>query len=221
MKIFARAEDWNLSKPIETCSLLIERCGDQLHLIFRKQSDNAVFARSIIDLSPLSADGQHELQYYCEEVVDSSRYFCIRITDDKTGREARVGIGFRDRDFASNFRMSLQDYQSSLQRERKAHELQEAYENGGADDVRLSLKDGEKIHVNLGGKSTISKGISQPTAASPVLLKKPPPSPAQQEQLRISLEDMQIPDEIERHGDDSEEDSDCAVADDHDHDSLN
>lgn len=169
------------------------------------------------------------MAYYCEEVVDSSRYFTIRITDDKTGREARVGIGFRERDFASNFRMSLQDYQASLQRERKAYELQEAYVNGGDGEAAavLSLKEGEKIHVNLGGKSTISKDKAAsvggaPTGASPILLKKPPPSPALQEELRISLEGMQIPDDIEeyhRPSHDSDEDSDCAVAD--DTDSLN
>jgi len=229
-----RAEDWNLAKPIETCSLVVQRCDDELQLTFRKQSDDSVFARSVMDLN-----AHDDIQYYCEEVVDSSRYFCIRINDDKSGREARIGMGFRERDYASNFRMSLQDYQASLRRERKAHELQEAYAATAVDDPsggnhdssssNLSLKQGEKIHVNRGGKSTITRGgdggtdgsASNHPSSSPILLKKPPPSPAQQEELRISLEEMQIPDASEGNDDDDEDDSDCAVADDDDHDSLN
>jgi hypothetical protein len=44
-----------------------------------------------------------------DPVVDSSRYFVLRIDDGK-GRHAFIGMGFRDRDDAYNFNATLQDH---------------------------------------------------------------------------------------------------------------
>lgn len=193
------AEDWDLAKPLQTCSLVVERRDDSCIIsLFSKKlkqggpkgaTEDALFALCHIDL-----EGGKKVGQFVESVADSSRYFVVRISDENTGRHASIGMGFRERDDASNFRVALQEYERSLQRERTAEAIHMAYE-GEIDGDRkpspspeignLTLKDGEKIHIDLKGKSTTivempanklasSKGSS---GALP-LLKKPPPSPA-------------------------------------------
>lgn len=140
-------------------------------------------------------------------VIDSSRYFALRISDPKTGREAFIGVGFRERMDATNFKMSLQDYENSLKREEKAAALQRQYEQsqkqqqqpggGGGDsenddedasasalpvqmESKLSLKEGEKIHINLAHSKGKKAGGSTPKQYKKSLsgsysLKLPPP----------------------------------------------
>ena len=124
----------------------------------------------------------------------------VRILDEKTGREARIGFGFRDRDEATDFRESLNYYVKSLRRDEEAAEAMHHYEdNLGA---KLSLQDGEKIHLNLGikkgevKKSTITKSSTPATPdgtkKSPILLKKPPPAPKLDKDVSISFGDIDI-----------------------------
>mmetsp|Transcript_56430 Transcript_56430/g.168879 ORF Transcript_56430/g.168879 Transcript_56430/m.168879 type:complete len:244 (+) Transcript_56430:572-1303(+) len=146
-----------------------------------------------------------KMEHWVEICVDTSRYFVIRISDERTGREAHIGMGFRERNDALNFKMSLQDYESALRRERKAEAIHMHYEEreralsedageGEASSLesppspvasmsKLSLKDGEKIHVNLKKSSERSKRSATSGMISGkivgkggLLLKKPPPS---------------------------------------------
>jgi len=118
-----RADDWNLSEPLKTCSLLVEQHGHVLLLIFRflqKEDDPnslTVFAKAQIDVTAKDNAQKLSMEYFVESVVDSSRYFVVRIVDDKSGREARIGFGFRDRDEATDFREALNFYQKSIRRE--------------------------------------------------------------------------------------------------------
>ena len=59
------------------------------------------------------------MEHYVESVLDSTRFFVIRVTDEKAGREALVGLGFRDRQEANDFRAALEKYQSEIASERK------------------------------------------------------------------------------------------------------
>jgi len=194
-----RADDWNLSEPLKTCSLLVEQHGHVLLLIFRflqKEDDPnslTVFAKAQIDVTAKDNAQKLSMEYFVESVVDSSRYFVVRIVDDKSGREARIGFGFRDRDEATDFREALNFYQKSIRREEEASEAMKQLEATTTAAAKLSLSEGEKIHINLGGnnkneKSTIVSSKSSPgkegnsssssNGASPVLLKKPPPAAA-------------------------------------------
>ena len=130
-------------------------------------------------------------------VVDSSRYFALRISDSNTGREAFIGVGFRERTDATNFKMSIQDFENSLKREERAVALQKQFDksledqsNGECHNLpklfvhsksNLSLKEGEKIHINLKGKPGNSyklfKHSCQVSGISGIALKKPPPPP--------------------------------------------
>lgn len=130
--------------------------------------------------------------------MDSPRYFAVRIKDSKTGREAFIGVGFRERTDATNFRMSIEDYLNSIKREEKAAVLQKEFEQnlslqgqlGGeeAGDAKsetmphpkssLSLKEGEKLHINIKGARASKQS---PRAKKGIVgakgLKKPPPPP--------------------------------------------
>lgn len=149
------------------------------------------------------------MEHWVEAVVDSSRYFVIRISDERTKREAHIGIGFRERNDAMNFKMSLNEYENamrkeslaaSFQMEEDSHMSQEGdgdTDGNGASNSNetdglpivsnLSLKEGEKIHVNIKGGSKKSNrpprktgggsiGGLKPPPSGGLLLRKPPPS---------------------------------------------
>lgn len=200
-----RAEDWNLAKPLATCSLVVARRDNDLCVNIMAERpkkgapqgamENYLFAQSNIHVD--FANPSHKIEHWVNPVVDSSRYFALRIKDDKSGREAFIGVGFRERNDAVNFRMSIEDYINSLKREEKAAELQKEFEQslsvgeklskeGGGADVEklqlpissLSLKEGEKMHINI--KSKRVKPVNQSTKSKTgglIGLKKPPPPP--------------------------------------------
>ena len=53
-----------------------------------------------------------------QPVGDSSRYFAVRVMDEKDGREAVLGLGFREREEAEDFSQCLINYQNAIARER-------------------------------------------------------------------------------------------------------
>lgn len=61
---------------------------------------------------------EDDMEHYIQQVGDSSRYFAVRVTDEKGGREAVIGLGFRERDEAADFRQCLMNYQNAIRRER-------------------------------------------------------------------------------------------------------
>ena len=208
-----RAEDWNLAKPLNTCSLEVVRRDNDLciNIMAERPKKNAppgamesyLFAQSNIQVEVNNP--AHKIEHWVNPVVDSSRYFAVRIKDSKSGREAFIGVGFRERTDATNFRMSIEDYINSLKREEKAARLHEEFEQsltlekegggGDADSVEklplpkssLSLKEGEKLHINIksskqGGANTSyqrksSKGKAGTGGGGLLGLKKPPPPP--------------------------------------------
>lgn len=188
------AEDWNLAKPLQTCSLLVERRDDILFVEFLlvppsstttpqqqlSSSQTTVFAVSQIDLSSTSPNPN--IQYYVEQVVDSSRYYSIKIMGTG-GKQATIGFGFRERDESIDFKEAIQYYEQSMKRSTEAET-----------STKLSsftvpkLADGEKIHIQVSKKKdgdndkklrqsspTGSSVQKKTTSGLPLLLKKPPP----------------------------------------------
>ena len=107
-----------MTKPLQCVSLRIERRGHALLLVFTyvqgTQSKSKLFALCAIDL----VEKEHPLEHYVEAVLDSTRYFVVRVTDEKAGREALIGLGFREREEAADFRAALAKYESEIARER-------------------------------------------------------------------------------------------------------
>ena len=49
-----------------------------------------------------------------EAVLDSSRYFVLRVVDAASGKHAYLGMGFQERTEAFDFQVSLQDWQKCV-----------------------------------------------------------------------------------------------------------
>ena len=162
---------------------MVERRGDQLILdFFTTDNGSKLFAQSIVDCSikENSDKPPKSIQYWLEQVVDSSRYFTLRILGTQ-GREATIGIGFRDREQATDLRESMQHYETAMRREQELA-------NSTLQYTIPKLAEGEKIHIKTGknyhdGSSVSSKPSAKNHSTNskkngvPLLLKKPPPSP--------------------------------------------
>jgi hypothetical protein len=114
------ADEWNLKKPLQQCSLRVERRGDLLLIVFTYKKEgtqgSTLFALCKIDLV---ASG-FEMEHYAKQVADSSRYYAVRVTDEKGGREAVIGLGFREREEAQDFAQCLANYTSAIARDKAA-----------------------------------------------------------------------------------------------------
>ncbi|KAI9745603.1 MAG: hypothetical protein M1818_001137 [Claussenomyces sp. TS43310] len=129
-----------------------------------------------------------------EQVLDSSRFFAMRVQDDE-GRKAVLGIGFEERSEAFDFSVALQEIRKTLG-------FDSSSRTGGSQGRKpikekelpkkdFSLKEGETIVVNIGSKAgrgrragversqdTGSMGLSLPPPPAGGLL--PPPPSAQE-----------------------------------------
>ena len=85
-----------------------------------------------------------------DRCVDSSRYFVLRI-ENANGRHMFIGMAFNERNDAFDFNTSLED----AARERKAAKEAPVKLPGLAKDY--SIKEGEKIRVNIKNISSKSK----------------------------------------------------------------
>ena len=134
------------------------------------------------------------METYVDAVIDSSRYFALRCEDAKSGRHVYVGVGFRERNHATDFKSALQDYVGGIRREKEAEKMRmEAadVDEGGsavAPMQDLSLKEGEKIQISIGGREPkAKKEKKKPGAGGEGFLLKPPPQSADESKIRIPL----------------------------------
>jgi hypothetical protein len=122
------ADEWNLRKPLEECSLRIERRGDVLLIVFsfHKEGSGAslLFALTKVEI----ADTNFPIEHYVQPVGDSSRYFVVRVTDENGGREAVIGLGFREKEEAADFAQCLANYNNAISRERLSKGEQMAHQ---------------------------------------------------------------------------------------------
>mmetsp|Transcript_2442 Transcript_2442/g.5012 ORF Transcript_2442/g.5012 Transcript_2442/m.5012 type:complete len:354 (-) Transcript_2442:48-1109(-) len=180
-----RAQDWNVEKWLQAVALRIVEQGDDCTVRLEDQTTGALFAAC-----PIPND--KPLVTAVEPVIDSSRYFCLRIVDT-TGaaggggsapRHAFVGLGFSDRAHAYDFTATLQDHTRRMARQAEAERMREeasaqpdeeaaAAGEGQSESLSvrprrdLSLKEGQSITINLKaankGKGTPGKASSSST----------------------------------------------------------
>ncbi|KAL8136708.1 hypothetical protein V2J09_002709 [Rumex salicifolius] len=88
-----------------------------------------------------------------EPVIDSSRYFVLRVEENVGGRlrHAFIGLGFRERPQAYDFQAALHDHMKYLDKKKTAEEMEQQFLSTSA--VDYSLKDGETLVLQLKNKA--------------------------------------------------------------------
>ncbi|EQC30600.1 hypothetical protein SDRG_11655 [Saprolegnia diclina VS20] len=135
-----RADSWP-KDPVWTGRLVISVVNDVTQVQLRDPKTGGLFAAC-----PILKDGTPSVQ----KVVDSSRYFVLRIVDAKSGRHAFIGIAFEDRNDAFDFNVAIDDHQNEMKREENA--IAEA-SSKPAVAVDYSLKQGQTIKIKLNKKT--------------------------------------------------------------------
>ncbi|VDL18904.1 unnamed protein product [Hymenolepis diminuta] len=142
-----RAADWSLDAPAWTGRLKVITRGTKNTLYIRLEDGTSgrLYAQCPVESFPSEA---------VEQVLDSSRYFVIRLVSDD-GRSVLVGIGFAERSDAFDLNVAIQDH----------------FNASSHPKLDLGLKEGQKIRLNLntrrsgdgeGGRNGSSSSRSRP-----------------------------------------------------------
>ncbi|CAL8471466.1 g11008 [Coccomyxa elongata] len=164
-----RAELWDVENPLQEVTSSVVTCGDDCWIRLHAVVSGDLFAECpIMKGKPLTSS--------VEPVVDSSRYFVLRVVDRDSGRHAFIGFGFRQRAHATDFTAALSDYQQYLRRSEEALAMQQAFaaaESGkqgpNLPNLDFSLKPGETVSLKLSAKVPSTRGsfLTERLAAMP------------------------------------------------------
>ncbi|KAF9454616.1 adaptin ear-binding coat-associated protein 1 NECAP-1 [Macrolepiota fuliginosa MF-IS2] len=167
-----RAGEWgDLADPLWKGRLRIIERSAGVVMQFEDSQTGELFAKADYDPERPSV----------EAVLDSSRYFVVRVED--SGRKAYIGMGFAERTDSFDFNVALQDYTK-----RYKAKLHTDTAEPGAPSPHLpigpkkdySLKEGQTFTINLPGRSgqtsslNVSNSVSNSTGSSIPLLPPPP-----------------------------------------------
>jgi len=150
-----RAEGWgDLSEPLWKGRMRIMESDEKCIIRLEDPSSGEVFAQSPYDVTGAAV----------EPVLDSSRYFVLRVEDG--GRKAYIGIGFVERTEAFDFNVALQDY-TKRQKALLNPEPAESAGTGASPHLPavkkdFSLKEGQSL-----GAIAIPGGSSHPPKKKP------------------------------------------------------
>ncbi|MBW0566949.1 hypothetical protein O181_106664 [Austropuccinia psidii MF-1] len=123
---------------------------------------------------PYSLDGKA-----VEPVLDSSRYYVVRVEDASTGQRAFLGMGFPDRSDSFDFNVSLQDWAKRQRVSENSTGSSSSPHIPPGPKRDFSLKEGQTISINIGGRSTGQATKKNPpsntfNSSIPPLLPPPP-----------------------------------------------
>ncbi|ESK94156.1 adaptin ear-binding coat-associated protein 1 [Moniliophthora roreri MCA 2997] len=94
-----RAQDWgDLAAPLWKGRMRIIEKSTGVSILLEDSQTGAMFARAEYDPAKPCV----------EAVLDSSRYFVVRVED--SGKKAYIGLGFAERTDSFDFNVALQDY---------------------------------------------------------------------------------------------------------------
>ncbi|GAV60146.1 DUF1681 domain-containing protein/Methyltransf_11 domain-containing protein [Cephalotus follicularis] len=176
-----RADEWDVNKWAWEGTLKVVSKGEECIIRLEDKSTGELYAQAFL------REGE---QHPVESVIDSSRYFVLRIEENFGGRlrHAFIGIGFRERTEAYDFQAALHDHMKYLNKKKTAEEMEQQFQN--LSSVDYSLKEGESLVLQLknkSGHSLKSKGFEQglsnlsledkPNPKEPIICIKPPPPP--------------------------------------------
>ncbi|KAM7271335.1 hypothetical protein ACFE04_030549 [Oxalis oulophora] len=176
-----RADEWNVNKWDWEGALKVISKGEECIIRLEDKSTGELYARAFL------RNGE---PHPVETVIDSSRYFVLRVEENIGGRlrHAFIGIGFRERTEAYDFQAALHDHVKYLNKKKTAEEMEQQYQNTSSIDY--SLKEGETIILQIKNKTgsslkskVLEQGVSnlslekKSSLKEPAILIKPPPPP--------------------------------------------
>jgi len=159
-----RASDWSLSEPDWTGRLRLISKGEKLFLRIEDSNTGELYCQAPV----LSYPGPQ-----VQPVVDSRRYFVVRVVSD-TGRSALIGIGFADGADSFDLTVALQDHFASIGKEG------ETLEDDSRPKLDLTLKGDIRMNLNIGNQNAskerprIQRAATDPS--KPFQLPPPPSS---------------------------------------------
>ncbi|KAJ1961199.1 hypothetical protein GGI12_003381 [Dipsacomyces acuminosporus] len=174
-----RATEWDVDNPIFKARLRVLLAGEDRCVIRLEDKATAeLFAACPYDPKGLAV----------EQVLDSSRYFVLRVQDEASGRKMYIGVGFIDRSDAFDFNVALDDYRRSLQQESQPFASKKSGGQVPLKDERaedFTLKPDQKITVNISGfrkknktagsNNSAAAGKSSESSGNPFFIPPPPP----------------------------------------------
>lgn len=160
-----KAADW--SNCIWKGRLQLCAKGDILIIKLLDASSGAIFAACPVPPNT-------SIDKIVERTVDSSRYFVLTMSD-KSGRKAYLGMGFEDRNDAFDFNATLQDFRR--QKEASVEVIMPVQQK----TADLSLKEGQKISVQLKALRPPPAAASSSLGSLGSLLPPPPSGKSRQE----------------------------------------
>ncbi|CAI9757251.1 unnamed protein product [Fraxinus pennsylvanica] len=140
-----RADEWNVNKWAWEGTLKVISRGEECIVRLEDKETGELYARAFL------RDGE---PHPVEPVIDSSRYFVLRVEENIDGRlrHAFIGIGFRERPEAYDFQAALHDHMKYLNKKKTAEEMEQQHQN--ISSVDYSLKDGETLVLQLKNKGS-------------------------------------------------------------------
>lgn len=135
-----RAETWNVETPLaEVCVTLVRDGDDHASVRLLDPKTNELWAECPISIP---------LHTCVERVIDSSRYFVIRVVDSQTSKHAFIGLGYGEREVAGDFYGALIDYQHYMERKQRAESMSVGDQGQGSSDLGLGLHGNLTLKLN-------------------------------------------------------------------------
>ncbi|KAJ7137786.1 adaptin ear-binding coat-associated protein 1 NECAP-1 [Mycena epipterygia] len=139
-----RAGEWgDLSTPLWKGRLRIVEKSSGAALLFEDAQNGELFAKADYDPARPAV----------EAVLDSSRYFVVRVED--AGKKAYIGMGFQERTDSFDFNVALQDYtkrhKAALNPPTDSNEPSPHIPAGPKKDY--SLKEGQTFSISIPGRA--------------------------------------------------------------------
>ena len=138
-----RANDWNVDKWLKEVTLKVKSAGEKCAITLFDMESGELFAECPLPQKP------EQFLSSVEPVVDSSRYFVLKIVDPASKRHAFIGLGFRERTQASDFNAAIDEHRQYLRRKKEAEAYKKQFAGSAEATKDYSLKEGEKITIQI------------------------------------------------------------------------
>jgi hypothetical protein len=145
-----RANDWgDLAAPLWKGRLRIIEKSAGAALFFEDSQTGELFAKADYNPEKPTVDA----------VLDSSRYFVIRLENE--GKKAYIGMGFAERAESFDFNVALQDYTKRFKaRNNPPSPTESSSSSSNLPKKDYSLKEGQTFSISIPGRNKPSSGTN-------------------------------------------------------------